>query len=497
MRETAILGWRVFFTRRGLPQPRATDPLLAPLRNLDGWLADHKVADGTPFLIDPTGQYDSALNRYFHVQMSAEPLNTQAAAAYDLKRFLAFLWDNRAGKTWREATPEDRAAYKQWRLTDSRGPRVELVTWDREVATVNKFYRWAVRQGHVAANPIIQRESRSREPGRQNPAETPAESSHQGPRHDMAWMPPATYRQWRDVGVRGFSMAGLVDRSFRGRYASRNATYADFMVRTGLRLSEQTSLSLYELPEIVPGVLNARTWIPRAIAKGGSERAVYVPTSVLKDVWDYVEMERADAVEQARKRGVYQRIREPLLIEDRSQPFVLIEGERHKIGKLKPAERRRLLIRTDDGELEPAALWLNEYGLPSECSGWQDVFKAANRRCARLGLRLRCHPHMLRHSYAVITLEQLWRGHIQELAAMTPLQRETYQMVFGDPLNWVRMRLGHSSIQTTQRYLHTLKELEMETRMALVPDGWEPTGVHPVDLDGPQAADDEEAAIGR
>jgi site-specific recombinase XerD len=490
------LGWRVFFTRRAIPQARPADSLLARPGELAAWLADHKVLDGTPFLIDPTGRYDRALNRYFQVQMMAKPLDTQAAAAYDLKRFLAFLWDNRNGKTWREATSEDRAAYKHWRLDDPGGPRVDTVTWNREVAMANRFYRWAVRQGYVAANPITQRESRSREPGRQSSDETPAESSHLGPRNDIRWMPPATYRQWRDVGVRGFTTAGFPDRSFRGRYASRNATYADLMIRTGLRLSEQTSLSLYEVPEIVPGELNARTWLPRAIAKGGSERAIYIPASALKDVWDYVEMERADAVQAARESGVYQRIHDPLLIEDRSQPFVLIGGKRQTIGKLTHAERRRVLIRTDHGELEPAALWLNEYGMPSETSCWQDVFKAANRRCARLGLRRRCHPHMLRHSFAVITLEQLWRGHIQELAVMTPIQRQTYQMVFGDPLNWVRMRLGHRSIQTTQIYLHTLKELEMETRVALVPDGWEPTGVDPVDLDEPQVPDDEEAAIG-
>src|SRR6266536_2219975 len=381
MREAAILGWRVFFTRRGIPRPRVAEPLLSALGDLDEWLDDHDVLDGTPFLLDPAGRYDRTLNKYFETRLRAEPLNTQAAHAYDLKRFLAFLWDNRGGKTWREATPEDRAAYKQWRLVDSRGPRVELVTWDREVATVNQFYRWAARRGHVATNPIVQRESHSREPGRPASGETPAEASHQGPRNDMAWLPPATYRQWRDVGVRGFTAAGLAERSFRGRYAARNATYTD------------------------------------------------------------------------------------------------------------------LMIRTDDGGLEPAALWLNEDGMSSEPSCWQGVFKAANRRCARLGLRLHCHPHALRHSFAVITLEQLWRGHIQELAAMTPAQRQTYQMVFGDPLNWVRMRLGHRSIQTTQVYLHALQELEMETRMALVPDGWEPTGVHPDDLGEPDETDDGEPAI--
>ena len=107
----------------------------------------------------------------------------------------------------------------------------------------------------------------------------------------------------------------------------------------------------------------------------------------------------------------------------------------------------------------------------------QQVFKDANIRCARHGIRVRCHPHALRHSFAVITLEQLWRGHLAALGEMNLDQRETYQMVFGDPLNWVRMRLGHRSVQTTQLYLHTLQELEMQTRMALVPDGWEPVAV--------------------
>lgn len=56
---------------------------------------------------------------------------------------------------------------------------------------------------------------------------------------------------------------------------------------------------------------------------------------------------------------------------------------------------------------------------------------------------------------------------------MVPAQRMTYQMVYGDPLNWVRLRLGHTSVETTQIYQHNLHELEMETRMTLIPDTWE------------------------
>jgi hypothetical protein len=63
-------------------------------------------------------------------------------------------------------------------------------------------------------------------------------------------------------------------------------------------------------------------------------------------------------------------------------------------------------------------------------------------------------------------LEQLQREHIRELADMNPAQRTTYEQMFGDPLDWVRRRLGHRSVETTFKYLHMLNELAMETRLA-------------------------------
>jgi hypothetical protein len=72
-----------------------------------------------------------------------------------------------------------------------------------------------------------------------------------------------------------------------------------------------------------------------------------------------------------------------------------------------------------------------------------------------------------------VTLEQLQRGHIASQADRNPEQRRTYSLIFGDPLDWVRRRLGHRSVVTTQIYLHALAELEMETRVILVPDEWE------------------------
>jgi integrase len=68
---------------------------------------------------------------------------------------------------------------------------------------------------------------------------------------------------------------------------------------------------------------------------------------------------------------------------------------------------------------------------------------------------------------------------------MPPAQRGHYQKIFGDPLDWIRRRLGHSSIESTMIYLHALQELEMRTRMELVPDDWDapvPDGPEPSEV---------------
>ncbi|PXY17028.1 tyrosine-type recombinase/integrase [Prauserella muralis] len=475
---------------------------LPPVEVLDRWLDDEDIPDRVPCLIAPDGRYDLALNRYFlQADMVDASEHTLAAIAYDLADFLTFLWCHRkpvGSRTWTDATPEDRAAYKRWRRTDPNGPRVAGSTWGRCVATVNQFYKWAVRRGLVEQNPVVQRPARSR-PGRaRSGQETPAEAPRDGRKAEAGWLPPASYRRWRDVGVRGYLPTGVRDGSFKGRLASRNATFCDLMVRTGLRLSEQSSLSLFEVPEVDLGRAYVPTRLPVAIAKGGSGRRIYIAASVLRDVWDYIRFDRAEVVERARERGIYDRVADPLVVEDpqrASLPPRRSGGRRVAVESLGHRERRRLFIRGEDGLLEPAALWLTEDGLPVMPGTWKSMFQDANDRCVRHGVALRCHPHLLRHSFAVVTLEQLQREHIRELARMSPAQRTSYEQVFGDPQDWVRRRLGHRSLESTFTYLHTLQELEMETRLALVPDEWEPAGLDSGELER-EAADEAYAQAG-
>jgi site-specific recombinase XerD len=488
------MTWQVHFTRRWLPWPAEPRPLLTHWEpgDLVAWLRAEGILDGLPFLLDPEGRYDVALNRYFlHGRIAAGPENTQRAIAYDLANWLNFLWFNRRQTSWRDATSEDRAAYKTWRRNDPDGPHVAGATWNREVATVNSFYRWAVRKGLVRENPIEQRPTRDRDGHHRRAvgaAETPAEAAHDARRVALAWLPPASYRRWRDVGIRGYRPDGLADRSFRGRHASRNQAFCDLMVRTGLRVSEQVSLTRFELPEPDDQRVYYPTTLPVVIAKRGSGRVIYIPRSALRSVWDYLRFERTEAVEHARAQGRYETLPDLLIVEDPTLPRVPLvqrDGRVRWVGvdRLGHRERARLLLRTPQG-LEPAALWLDEQGMPTGVDGWKKVFATANRRCARAGVNLRCHPHVLRHSFAVVTLEQLQRGHLRDLEQMNPGQRPSYQMVFGDPLRWVSLRLGHASTQTALVYLHTLAELEFETKLALVPDDdeWEPPELHPDDV---------------
>ncbi len=175
----------------------------------------------------------------------------------------------------------------------------------------------------------------------------------------------------------------------------------------------------------------------------------------------------------ARAAGRYRRRRRPLVVEDPDRPIARgPDGGRVKVAHLDPSERTRLLIDGPNG-LEPALFWLTEMGTPVTKSAWKQLFRTANLRCRSLGIRIWVHPHSLRHTFAVVTLEQLQRGHIASQADKNPDQRRTYSLIFGDPLDWVRRRLGHGSVVTIQIYLHALAELEMETRMLLVPGDWE------------------------
>ncbi|MEU5547277.1 integrase [Streptomyces sioyaensis] len=503
-------GWTVHYTSRDVDRPVTGPSWLRELPDdLMSWLDEVGLPDGLRFLLSPLVEYDVVLNSYFHrVDLIDAPWNSNANRARALAGYLNFLHCARGGKSWRQATEADHLAFHQWRRRDPAGPRVAGGTWSQEVAHVNQFFEWAVRQNQLGAVPIPHRSRRPAPLGtfagtpRARAEETvPATYAHDEGGERIEWLPPASYRLWRDVGLRGYGADGLPTGRFKGRWSARNATFTDLMVRTGMRLSEQSHLTTMEMPVGVGLGGYQRFWLPGAIAKYFSARWIYAPHSVVRDLAAYAELDRAEVVEDARTAGRYRRWRRPLVIDDPSRPqLVRVAGGGTRrvvnLRELKAMERRRLLVETSDG-LEPALFWLGEDGQPLAVSTWKSVFADANARCRDQRIALSCHAHLLRRGFAVVTLEQLQRGHIAALVELNEAQRGHYTRIFGDPLDWVRRRLGHRSVLTTAVYLHALQELEMETRMALVPDSWEDprdTPLQRIGDDTPPPADTIEAA---
>ncbi|MET8682424.1 integrase [Streptomyces sp. NPDC004647] len=493
--------WTVHYSSRDLPQP---EPQPWHLRispdEWELWLDDLGLPDGTPYLLSPCFVYDTDLNSYFHqVNLMEGPLNSQLNRASALCRKLNFLHRSRGGKDWRDANEADHTAYHYWRRRDPRGPRVDGDTWSQEVSHLQQFYVYAKRKSWVPEVPIPQRPRRDgtneQKKGRRRPkldstVETvPATYAHDEGGEVIEWLPAPSYRRWRDVGVLGYDREGLPRDNFRSRWAPRNGTFTDSTVRTGLRLEEQASRLITEVPTGPGPAGYSKSWLPAAIAKRNSARWVYEPASVRRDLTAYAAEDRRWVIEEARDAGRYRKIRRPIVIFDPDRPHLaqyssgINRGEKVDVRLLDPRERQRLLIDTEQG-LEPAMFWLGESGMPLSLSTWKDMFTDANRRCEEQGLDLYAHAHLLRHTFAVITLEQLQRGHIAALGDMNPAQRLHYQRIFGDPMDWVRCRLGHASQLSTLIYLHALQELEMETRMALVPDTWEDPRDTPVEVLG-------------
>ncbi|MCR2818919.1 tyrosine-type recombinase/integrase [Microbacterium sp. zg.Y1090] len=435
----------------------------------EGWRRDVGIPRGTPFLLSPELHYDVALNKFFHsTEMLPAALSTRQGYARDLRSFLDFLERGRGRRPWTEATVDDHAAYMAWRRENALGPLISDSTWNREVAAIDRFYRWQVAEGNCVASPVPQRQRRSSS-RRHSEHTQPATYAHGARRGRVGWLPSRSYRRWRDIGLRGYETSGLASEKFRGRWSDRNALFADLMVRTGLRLTEQSSLLVQELPALMTLVGYHRFWLPKSIAKGASARYVYVPSAILRDLHHYIDVDRSAALARGRAAGRY----DP---QDRSR--ILIEAPagspagRRKLSQLGPEDRARVLVKGDAG-WEPASLWLGEGGDPLSRKTWQDLFSKADARCRAAGVGLSAHPHLLRHTYAVNTLELMYRGHLDDLARFTSTQRLHYRMIWGEPIRWVQARLGHKSQTSTEIYLHTLERLEMETRMTLVDENWD------------------------
>ncbi len=173
----------------------------------------------------------------------------------------------------------------------------------------------------------------------------------------------------------------------------------------------------------------------------------------------YVTLDRAAAVEGFRWQPLA-RWGPPLLVSEPGNRGGRVNGVRRGWDSLTPGERRRL-VAPDGGS---CLLAVRSGGGPF--TAWATVLERASDRIrARFEPRFpHVHPHRLRHSFAMATLERLVDGHYRraaEIVAATggqagPDAALALYVSKADPLLVLRDLMGHSSVTTTEAYLRRL-----------------------------------------
>ena len=215
----------------------------------------------------------------------------------------------------------------------------------------------------------------------------------------MKWLTPAAYREWRDVGLGGYTEDG---RPWLGRNDQRNLAFAETMWSSGLRLREAGTLLLQELPA---SGLYPQARVADEVAKG-SGRDFWISGEALQAIDDYRMSSRAAAVRRAQAAGRYDNVPGIMIASSITANRQLIYENEHgneqmvSLDSLTAGQRRKVFV-AGDGGLEPAMVWLSEGGTPLPYRTWQKVFQVANARCAAEDVEYRCYPHMLRHSFAL------------------------------------------------------------------------------------------------
>ena len=421
------------------------------------------IRPGQPFLLRPDGSPDLDVLRYFNsVSFRRLSLNSQISYTYDLRLHLSFL--SSQGVDWPDATEEDFLDFEYWRRRDERNPRrVGGAKFARELTACRRFYEWQQKRGVIGRSPVEvravpQRDGSFVEVARLRP------SNRRSVR--MKWLTPAAYREWCNVGLAGYRGDDSYDESWRGRNAGRNLAFAETMWSSGLRLREAATLLFAELPSS-GSALYPSARLAEAVAKGPG-RDYWISRQALAAIGTYRKWSRAEAVRRAQDQGRYADVpgimiqlsvtsNRQLIYRDRrgDEKMVALDG-------LHVHERHKVFVEGEHG-LEPAMVWLSEAGLPMPATTWQKVFQVANARCEAQGLKERsCHPHALRHSFALRWLCVFMYAHERRFG-LTPQERDEFRRTYGDPFAMVSQLLGHSSKETTEKiYLAPVRHLPLE-----------------------------------
>jgi len=349
------------------------------------------------------------------------------------------------------------SAYAEYRATGPLAARFEASTWNQHMSVLTGFYRWASAERYAAAEPFTYRSAVVSYAGQPERRVVNTAMRRRAKDHVTIKYLEADFAELFLSALAGLGPDGGADATFRGWNVTRNAAIGRLALSTGLRLQEFSSLLVDEIPPLParPTALPILFPVPAAITKGRKFRTTWIGYEALAAVHSYVDLDRMLHVQGSRwrppaKAGL------PLVVTEADTRGGRVNGQRVRWDTLRPAERLRLVAPGGGSPL----LAVRSTGGPF--TAWPTVFA---RTAARVRQRWEprfphVHPHRLRHSFAVGTLQRLVGGYYQQVSRLVTDADGDAALAFylakADPLMVLRDLLGHSSVLTTEKYLRRL-----------------------------------------
>ncbi len=289
------------------------------VRECEKLLLDLAIPHGMPFFIADDGFPVHHVNRWLKaLPVSGCPSSaTWTAYGRDYLNWHRFLAAR--GTDPLQAKEDDLIAYYAVLRLGDGGPDlvVDERTWNRRVAGLDNYYRY-VRDKHlIGDSPFIYREVKrwcyntdSLEIVNKNMAYEKDGSEDA----TIVWLEKEYLSLFLNIGMSGLLSNGEEDPAFRGRNASRNRAFAEFLADTGLRTQEASHLLACELPHIpnkpAPYV---RMNVPSPVTKGRKGRWVVIKPDILQILHGYMRLERDITLRKDRGLWVPER---PLVVTD-------------------------------------------------------------------------------------------------------------------------------------------------------------------------------------
>lgn len=440
--------------------------------------AEPALPDRMPVLVDGDLLFEDAgvprpsvaVNRWLReLPVSGAPSpGTWAVYARALRDWMTFLLTlGIAVFDTRDSLKRALGAYAVHRASGPVEARFAASTWNQHISVLSSFYQWAVAEEHASAVPFTYAQALSRYGAQVRQVQANLARRRAPKPHVTVKYLEADFAALFLSALAGLTPEGTQDTGYRGREPARNTAIARLALATGLRRREFTFLLVFEVPPAPraahPPGLPVLFPVPAALAKGGKYRTTWIDADTLRAVHGYIALDRAASVACSRWSPPV-RSGEPLLVTDPGPDGGRVNGRKVKWASLTAAERLRLVAPGGGSCL----LAVRADGGPF--TAWESVFTRASKRVReRFEPRFPLvHPHRLRHSMAIATLERLVGGFYVQAAQLAvaagsvtgtgagPDAALALYLAKADPLMVLRDLLGHSSVLTTEAYLRKL-----------------------------------------